>query len=51
MESQDVTLGFDEMAVCPFVEDDLQALVAEVPANMLHWFAHAVGVEAIQRGV
>ena len=44
------TLGFDEMAVCPFVEEDLEALVAEVPSEMLWWFAHTVGVEAKRRG-
>lgn len=44
-------LGCDEMAVCPFVERDLEALVAEVPSEMLWWLAHVVGVEATQRGI
>lgn len=44
-------LGDDEMAVCPFVEDDLEALITEVPSGMLHWLAHVVGSEAARRGV
>ena len=44
-------LGDDEMAVCPFIEDDLEALIAEVPSGMLSWLAHAVGCEAVRRGV
>ena len=38
-------LGDDEMAVCPFIEDDLEALIAEVPSGMLSWLANAVGCE------
>lgn len=44
-------LGDDEMAVCPFVEDDLEALIAEVPSGMLSWLAHAVDCEAVRRGL
>lgn len=44
-------LGFDEMAVCPFIEDDLEALVTEVPSDLLRWLAQIASAEATRRGI